>query len=331
MFLQGLGTSADVIGQMALLVLTGYLMVRKNWLSQGTMTDLTRFLIDVVIPCTFILSMVRSFSFDLLEESLVLALISAGWILLSWGAGLGWFKLFPGDSPTKDRAVTGMMMISNSLYLPLPVILAVTPVEFHDQAVVYISIVSLPSIIIMWTIGVKLLGGSAVVTGKERLKRVLNPPIVSLFAGILLSLIPGFRESARNEPGGVIPLTTIFQAMNYLSRLLSPMAMLILGGLIASAKNRSRIRIRYLLPLTLVRLILVPAGVYLIIQSGITGIPALAATVLILVAAAPPATNHALIARRYNGEWGLVASLQLITHVIALVTLPVWLSLGLGF
>lgn len=316
---------------MALLVLAGYLMVRKNWLSQGTMTDLTRFLIDAVIPCAFILSMIRSFSFDLLEESLILAVISAGWIMLSWAAGWGWFKLFPGDSPTKDRAVTAMMMISNSLYLPLPVILAVTPEEFHDQAVVYISMVSLPSIIIMWTAGVKLLGGSSVVTGRERMKRVFNPPLVSLFIGILLSQIPGIRESARSEPGAVIPLTTIFQAMNYLSRLLSPMAMLILGGMIASGRSGNRVRLRYLLPLTLVRLILVPAAVYLIIQSGITGIPALAATVLILVAAAPPATNHALIARRYHGEWGLVASLQLITHVIALITLPVWLSLGLGF
>lgn len=316
---------------MALLVLTGYLMVRKNWLSQGTLTDLTRFLIDAVIPCAFILSMVRSFSFGLLEDSLILAFVSAGWIMLSWGAGWGWFKLFPGDSPPKDRTVTAMMMISNSLYLPLPVILAVTPAEFHDQAVVYISMVSLPSIIIMWTAGVKLMGGSAVVSGRERLKRVFNPPIVSLFAGILLSQIPGVRESARSEPGAIIPLTTIFQAMNYLSRLLSPMAMLILGGMIASARSRSRVRLRYLLPLTLVRLILVPAAVYLLIRAGITGIPALAATVLILVAAAPPATNHALIARRYEGEWELVASLQLITHVIALVTLPIWLSLGLGF
>jgi len=244
LFLQGLGTSADVIGQMALLVLAGYLMVRKNWLSQGTMTDLTRFLIDAVIPCAFILSMIRSFSFDLLEESLILAVISAGWIMLSWAAGWGWFKFFPGDSPTKDRAVTAMMMISNSLYLPLPVILAVTPEEFHDQAVVYISMVSLPSIIIMWTAGVKLLGGSSVVTGRERLKRVFNPPIVSLFIGILLSQIPGIRESARGEPGAIIPLTTIFQAMNYLSRLLSPMAMLILGGMIASGRSKNRIRLR---------------------------------------------------------------------------------------
>lgn len=328
-FLQGLYTSLDIIGQMALLVLAGFIFTRKNLISPKTLSDLTSFLIDAVIPCAFILAMTRSFTFDLLRQSALLAIISGGWIFLSWVFGTGFFRVFPGESPSRDRSVTAMMMISNSLYLPLPVILAVTPEHLHDQAVVYISIVSLPSILFMWTAGVKLLSGSAKLTSSERLKLVFNPPIVSLFIGIFLSLIPGVRESARAESGSIPLLKTLFSAMGYLSRLLSPMAMIILGGMIASGRKTNRIPVRYLAPLAAVRLFLVPAAVFLLVRSGFTGLPALASTVLILVAAAPPATNHALIARRYNGEWELVSSLQLIIHIIALVTLPLWLSAGL--
>ncbi len=316
---------------MALLVLAGFLMVRRKWIKDQTLSDLTRFLIDAVIPCAFILALTRSFTVELLRQGMVLALVSTGWILLSWSFGRGLFRFFSGESPAKDRSVTAMMMISNSLYLPLPVILAVTPENLHDRAVVYISIVSLPSILFMWTWGVKLLSGPKSLTPSEKLKKVFNPPIVSFFIGILISLIPGVRESARAESGGIGPLATIFSAMDYLSRMLSPMAMIILGGMIASAAGSRRVPLRYLLPLAEVRLRLVPAAVFLLLRSGSTGLPPLSATALILVAAAPPATNHALIARRYHGEWELVSSLQLVIHLIALFTLPLWLSAGLGF
>jgi malate permease and related proteins len=329
-FLRGLGTSLDAVGQMAILVLAGFLMVRRRWLGPDTLSDLTRFLIDAVIPCTFILAMTRSFTFSLFGQGMLLAVVSAGWILISWGFGAGFYRLFPGDSHARDRSVTAMMMISNSLYLPLPVILAVTPAPLHDQAVVYVSIVSLPSMLFLWTAGVRLLSGPGRLKAADRIRLVLNPPIVSLFLGVLLSLIPGVRESARGEPGGIVPLDTLFSAMDYLGALLSPLAMIILGGLIASGRKEGRVPLRYMLPLAAVRLVLVPAGVYLLVRSGLTGLPALASTVLILVAAAPPATNHALIARRYGGEWELVSSLQLSLHAFALVTLPMWLSAGLA-
>ncbi len=331
-FLTGLWESLDVIGRMALLVIAGYVMVRRGWLRRETLTDLTRLLIDLVIPATFILAMTRSFSPDLLEQAGVLALVSLGWILLSWLVGTGLYRALPGESRSRDRSVTAMMMISNSLYLPLPVILAVAPESLGDRAVVYISIISLPSMVIMWTLGVRLLAGKGggEVDGSGG-GRILNAPIVSLAAGILLSLIPGVRETARGEPGGFAPLGTLFSGMELVSALLSPLAMMILGGLIASGRGGGRVPLRYLVPLAAVRLLLIPAGVYLLIRSGLTGVSGLAATVLLLVAAAPPATNHALIARRYGGEWELVARLQLLLHLLALVTLPLWLSAGLAF
>ncbi len=329
-FLSALGTSFDVIGRMAILVVLGFVLVRKCILGEHTLGDITRFLIDVVIPSAFILAMTRSFSFELLEQGGVLALLSAGWILLSWGFGTVLYRVFPGTAPGRDRAVTAMMMISNSLYLPLPVILAVAPAELRDTAVVYISVISLPSILFMWTAGVRLLSGPVELTAAQRLRKVFNPPIVSFFLGIILSTVPGVRESARGEAGGLPVLYTIFSAMDHLGRMLSPMAMIVLGGMIASAGGRGRVPMRYLLPLAAVRLLLVPGAALLLLYSGAVDLMPLAATVLILVAAAPPATNHALIAKRYHGEWQLVASLQLITHLIALITLPVWLSIALS-
>lgn len=327
-FLEGLYTSFDVIGQMALLVLLGFVMVRRNWIRDETLSDLVRFLVDVVIPCTFVLAMARSFSIDILKEGLVLVLFSTSWIVLSWAAGTLLYRILPGGDPRSDRSVVAMMMISNSIYLPLPVILAVTPEHMHDQAVMYISMVSFPSIVFMWTLGVKLLGNAAALSAGDRLKRVFNPPIVSFLFGIAISFLPGVRESARGLEGGIAPIETLMSVLEFVSRMLSPLAMIILGGMIAGVGGIRRTPSRYVVPLVLLRLLAVPAAVYAVAAN--LSIEPLAATILLLVSAAPPATNHALIARRYGGKWKLVSALQLAVHLAALLTLPLWLSLALN-
>lgn len=327
-FLQGLYTSLDVIGQMALLVLLGFFMVRRRWIRDDTLSDLVRFLIDIVIPCTFVLAMARSFSLEILEEGLVLIIFSTTWIAVSMVTGTLLYRILPGGDPQSDRSVVAMMMISNSIYLPLPVILAVTPQHMHDQAVMYISMISFPSIAIMWTVGVKLLGKATELTAADRMKRIFNPPIVSFFVGILISFIPGVRESARGLQGGIAPVETLMSVLEFVSRMLSPMAMIILGGMIAGAGSIREISSRYVLPLILIRLIAVPLAVYAVITN--LSVEPLAATILILVSAAPPATNHALIARRYGGRWRLVSALQLAVHLAALLTLPIWLSIALS-
>ncbi|MFO7626949.1 MAG: AEC family transporter [Candidatus Fermentibacteraceae bacterium] len=328
-YLAGLASSLDIIVQMAILVLLGYLMTRRGWISPGTLSDLTRVLIDLVLPCTFILAMARAFTPEFFGSGAVLAAVSAGWVVAAWLFGTVWFRLLPSGHPSRDRSVTAMMMVSNSLYLPLPVMLAVTPTALHDRAVVYISMVAVPSIIANWTVGVALLSGTGP-SARERLKLLLNAPILSLFAGILLSFIPGVREAARGEPGAFVPARALFSVMEYLGRILSPLAMIILGGMIASGRGAGRARLRFSVPLIAVRLVLIPGAVYLLVTRINTGLPPLALTALLLAAAAPPATNHALIARRYNGEWELVSKLQLAVHAAALLTLPLWLSLGLG-
>jgi len=329
-YIAGLASSLDIIGQMAALVLLGYLMTRRGWISSGTLSDLTRVLIDLVLPCTFILAMARAFTPEFFGSGAVLAAVSAGWVLAAWLFGAVWFRLFSSGHPSMDRSVTAMMMVSNSLYLPLPVMLAVTPVALHDRAVVFISMIAVPSIIANWTVGVALLSGTGP-SARERLKLLLNAPILSLFAGILLSFVPGVREAALGEPGAFVPARALFSVMEYLGRILSPLAMIILGGMIASGRGAGRVRLRFSVPLIAVRLVLIPGAVYLLVTRINTGLPPLALTALLLAAAAPPATNHALIARRYNGEWELVSKLQMVVHAAALLTLPLWLSLGLGF
>ena len=119
--------------------------------------------------------------------------------------------------------------------------------------------------------------------------------------------------------------------MELIGQALSPLAMIVLGAFIASSSLRGMIRARHLIPLIGVRLLIVPAVVFAIVAAGWFSLPPVAAMVLVLEAASPPATSHALIAQRYGGPWQLVSSLLLVVHIAALITLPFWLAMALHF
>jgi len=158
---------------------------------------------------------------------------------------------------------------------------------------------------------------------------VINPPLIALVSGAILSHVPGLSEAAKGDPSSWMVLRMLFSAMNFVGQILSPLAMILLGAFIASSSMAGIIKFRHVMPIIGIRLMAVPAIILLLLSMDYLKLPALASVILMLEAAAPPATNHSIIARRYDGKWELVSSLQLVVHAVALITLPLWLSVAL--
>ncbi len=315
---------------MGLVVLLGYFFVRWKWLDQHTLTHLTRILIDGIVPCAFIVAMVRGLNRSVFGVGATLMLLVSSWTLGAYVLCMLLYHLFPSTRRSEDRAVTAMTMIQNGIYLPLPVILAIVPPEQQDTATVYLAMAIIPLILLQWTLGVTLHSGKQAPDTRERIKNIFNPPLISLVVGAGLSFVPGFPEAALGDPTASLVLRMIFSAMQFVGQALTPLAMIMLGAFIGSSHALGRIRLRHLTPLIMIRLIAVPGTVLALMVSGWINLPAPAGIILAVEAAAPPATNHSLIARRYHGEWELVSSLQLVVHVAALITLPIWIALALN-
>ena len=327
-FMDGLTLSLEIIGRMGLVVFLGYWFIKRNWIDQSTLNSLTKILIDAVIPCVFIASMVRSIDWEMVQSSSAIIFSVLAWNLGSYLVCHLLYQWKPSGKKSEDRAATAMSMVQNGIYLPLPVALALAPEHLKGQAALLVAMAVFPAIVIQWSLGVNLLGRE-LPTLKDRIRNILNPPMMGLMTGILLSFIPGMRPAALGHPDSLLILRILFSSMDFIGQALSPLAMLLLGAFIASGKVTGRIRFRHILPIILLRLILVPAMVYWVIRFQWIHLTSLAAVILILEAAAPPATNHSVIARRYGGEWELVSALQLIVHIAALFTLPVWIALAM--
>lgn len=323
--------SFEAIGGLFLVALTGFLFVRRGWMSDKGLSDLSRFMIDVIVPCALSISMIKGFDWGKMDDIKPMLILPPLYILLTVGLTLLGLRMFPGGHGSADRAVAALAAIPNSFYVPFPLALAVTPPEHHAMVGVLLGAGVIAINPLQWSLGTVLVTGNHGLgkRGKrEILKKSINGPVIGVIGGIILSFVPGFSQAAHGDPEAFLALRMVMEAMEFLGRAMSPLAMVIIGGLIAQCEFRRAISIRRLFPVLFFRFLFIPGISLILILTGVVP-PGLPAFTLLLVSAAPSAMNLAVVAKRYNGEWELVSGLQLVVNVFAVIALPIWMAIGL--
>ena len=330
-FFQPLFLSFEAIGRLFFVVLIGVLFVKTGLLSDRGLNDLTRIIIDAVVPCALSVAMIKGFDMDTMNLIwpliMVPPLMITGTVLLTQL----YFRIWRGSDPSTDNAVSAMAAIPNSFYVPFPLALAVTPPESHVTVGILLGAAVLAINPLQWTLGTWLvMGKKAEGSGwKSSLRHILNGPVLGVTGGVFLAFIPGFAEAARGEPGSFLPLRMILKGMELVGEAMAPLAMFIIGALMARCQLRRAISFRLLFPIVLFRFILIPGICLWLIIEDVLPISGLVAFVLLLEASSPPAMNLAVVARRYGGDWDIISGIQLVVNALALIALPIWMSIGL--
>ncbi len=321
----------EAIGKLFLVALIGFLSIRLRFLSNEGLESLTKLMIDVIVPAMLCLAMVRGFDMKTLADASPLILLPALYIPLTVALCLLYFRLRPAETPGTDRAVSAMAALPNSFYVPLPLALAVTTEDQHVLIGVLIGVGVFAINPFQWTLGTWLVTGNGGRTRnwRESLVSTFNGPVLGVVVGAGIALIPGMPEAARGETEAFAPARMVFGAMGVAAAAMPPLAMIIVGALIAQCRIGHALNLRALVPVMLFRFLLVPGIIFLLLRAGYIPADPITAFVLLLVAAAPPAMNLALAARRYGGEWEVTSGVQLITSLVALIILPVWMTIGL--
>lgn len=328
-FTDGLGAVFAVMATLFAISAIGFLGARSGHVDHGTVTGLTRVLVDVIVPAQLAYAMIAGLNMETLAEcgTIILAMAAMSLFCL----GLSWLatRIWRGGTKSQDRAIWSLSTMQNGIYLPLPLVLALTPSEMHARVTILISGAVILMFAVTWTLGVFLLRAerSGRVRVLDSVKGALNPPIVAIFVGAALAFVPPFPNAARGGDAWM-PITVVVNAAEILGSALPPLAMLVLGLLIGQSRVRSSLSLRTLSIVTGVRLIVSPVAMLVALLLGpLSWVPAIMAIVLIVQAASPPATNLSIVARRYGGDWELVSSALLVTYAIALITMPFFTAL----
>lgn len=305
-----------------LMMVPGAWAGRKNWISQSGVLELSNLLVRFIYPCLIFSSIIQNFSLKELLAGWTLPATAFGMMFLGYMISLLISIFLKFSTEQEQRAFLFQSTLNNYSFLPLPLVLAF----FGDRGVAALIFSSLGAEFALWTLGVFILTGHRF--SWNNVKHLLSPPLVALYAAVLLRVFldkSGAAEAVvtgKNSPAVFCLLNTI----RAVGSATIPLAMIIAGARIAALKitgfNNARLWI-----LTSLRLVFIPLAAILLLQ--ILPLPQDVKQIMTIVAVMPVAIASFIFSEIYGGDKDFINSSVLLTHMFSLITIPVLLALFL--
>jgi malate permease and related proteins len=311
-------------------ILPVYLLVGVGLALRGlevVTPEMEKGMIKMVIHCLYpCLILDKTLGNDLVQQVDVLA----------WGVGLGFgliivgmafsylmalvLGLKPGNGRRTFCVAAG---IQNFGYIAVPLLAALFVIDGNDRVSGVLFIHSLGVEIALWVVGVMILTGS----GLGNPKLLISGPTVSVVLGVLLSSTGAWQFF--DASGGGVVGAGLRQAMSWLGACAFPMGLVLIGATMYDLIRKEKISPKIALGSLIVRLAVMPL-IFLAAAKWLPLIPELK-QVLVIQAAMPAAVTPILVARHYGGSPGVAVQAVIATSIVALITMPLWISFGVSF
>lgn len=310
MLLEAFGVTGSAVGQIFLLAAVGYFLVKKELLGHDGLDAVSRLVMEVTLPVMIFVQLIRDFKFSLYPDWWIFPLLSIA--ITAIGLALGALFLWLVKGRQHKLQFLSLVTFQNSGYLPLGLVAALLPKEKAEPMFIYIFLFLLGFNLLMFSLGAYMLTSSG---GKKiEWQNLFSPPVVA----IIFSLACVYLGFSRFIPAGLL------KPMDMIGNCTLPLAMFVVGGNLAQLKL-SRIDIKAVALLILVKMIIMPLlGLWLIMKFKFT---ALLGLLIIIQLAVPAATTLSVIIRHYKKEDLLISQGIFFSHIISLITIPVFLSL----
>lgn len=332
-FFEAFASSLGAVGKLFLIAATGFFFSRRGLLSQDAINGLTRITIDLIVPCALAVSMLYKFELGLLRSAWPLVVVPPIIILGSAALMLRHFARQPTGEHRSEGAATALASIPNSFYVPFPLALAMTPPEHQATVAALVGIAVLTVNPLQWTVGTVLVSRGSAREGEVRwyhnARHILNGPVLGIFVGAALALVPPVAATVRTPETANPVLRLLVESAELIGAAMAPMAMIVLGAIIGQCRLSRGLQPRLLLPIFAMRFLVAPGLVFLALWAGLLPSVGFLPFVLLLEAASPPATNLALASKRYGGDWETTSTLLFVSNCGAVLFLPIWMALGL--
>lgn len=310
MFVDSFKVTFSAAAQIFILVAIGFFLVRRGILKNEGLDAVSRLVIEVALPLLIFCQLVRDFSFSLYQNWWVFPLLSLAITLAGLILGAA-FCVFIKGGQYKLQFVN-LVTFQNSGYMPLALVAALLPKEKADIMFIYIFLFLLGFNLVIWSLGVYALTFTR--AKKFELGSIFSPPVIATIVSLGLIALGAQR---------FIP-PTILKPLKMFGDCTLPLALLVVGGNLAQIQL-GRIDKRAVILSALAKLVILPlAGLALILKFKL---PELLGLLLLIELAVPSAMSLSVIIRHYKKEDLLISQGIFVSHVLSLVTIPIFLSL----
>ncbi len=302
--------AVSAVSLLMLLMATGYYMWHRGWMGPREKIFLAKFVLQFAIPCTCFIGLAGNLNMELLMESDVALL--AGVLAVTAAAVAPMIAVKFLHLP-KNRAgvFSGMAGYSNTLFIGLPVVTQI----FGDQAIPYLMIYYLPSVVLFQTVGAATIRGAGTVYENEVglakvLKNIIKQPsFIGITAGIIAIVfqveLPGIVE----------------KYVTYMSDIVVPLA-LIYCGYILYELGLKNLRLMPGLGLMLVlRLLIAPVITWCICVT--LGLPNMVCQILALTAGLPVVSQVTVFAGAFGADEEYAACGACLSTLLCCISVPV--------
>lgn len=219
--------------------------------------------------------------------------------------GLVVSRFLPGDLGQKDIFHMGMLL-SNTSFMGYPIVL-----ELIGEDAVFYAVICGGFLfgIVSWTLGIHVMGRN-VSGNKGGLKNaILNPGVLSIFIGGILFL----TNTKIPEP--------LFSTMNLLSRVTSPLAMLVVGLILSRSNIRKAIKDWRIYVASIVKLLVNPLAILFVLKLlNFSGIFIIIPVILLSM---PTASYVAMFSDNLGNDKSLASQLVFVCSLLSLITIPI--------
>jgi len=295
-----------------LVIGSGFVLRRLNWLTPQTDQGLLRLVINLLIPCLIFDSLLGNEALRSAENVFLPPLI--GFSSVALGALAGWMvgRWIPSNHPKTRATFAFCIAIYNYGYVPIPLVMSL----FDRGTLGVLFVHNLGVETAFWSFASLLLAGENLRMG---FRKILNAPLVAILGTL-----------AWNATIGPEAVPIFFRnTAHMLGQCAIPLGMLLIGATIADQlrvfQSGPKIRIAtaaVLLRLGVLPLVGITAAVFLPVSVELK-------RVMIVQAAMPAAVFPIVLARHYHGDTGTALTVVLTTSALSFITIPLWLRLGM--
>ena len=298
------------------LVACGYYARRRGMLSAQGTNDLAHLALSVVYPALIFVAVTELTVAELRAHLLLPALVML--IALSgFGLGLLAVRFLGRVPPETSRAFLFHCLINNYSFLPLPLVLF----RYGDSGVALLVFSSVGYELLLWSLGVMLF--SRAERKRDRLKSLFSPPFVTLLLSLGLVAARDLLPWPAPPPWLALAGETFRGGLKTLGAATIALSMLVAGSRFATLKFATILGWRIWF-VSAIRLVAVP--LVMIPLLGAIPMDPVARGILYVVSVMPSAMVSVLFSERYGGDTEFIAGGLLLTHLWALITVPVFLA-----
>lgn len=279
----------------------GYLAHRLGYLGGETDQKLSKIILNITMPCLIVASVATGDELPGAAEILSVLKVAAVFYGMELLVSAVVSRLLGGTD--KQKGVWRYTLVfPNMAFIGYPVAVAL----FGPEALFYAVILVLPFNLLAYSLGPLMLAGRA----KFRWQQLTSPCIIASVIALVVAL-------------GHIRLPAIVgECAGFVGDLTTPLSLLVVGSLLAGLTVGKVFASPRLWALTAVRLLVLPALLWLLL-GWMNVEPPMVAGIAVILMAMPTAVNGSMLSMEYGGDTECMAQITFLTTLVSIITIPV--------